>query len=267
MSDTATTEAKSAIIEQPPQTTQAILAYGEREDVREIAHRLMSLHPAAQEVGQKGMQAVAQLAIMAGANPMPGAGEIYVWVDNKGKIVVFLGVAYYRRIASQKDTLMWAFDEQNGGQPRPMTPEERERRGIAPNAVAALCEGLKLSAYQQLLNANVPWEAAQKMLKRTSYAVINHSEMFYQRKTQYHNIGDPVEPPHGRTWQWVAEKRAEIGLYRMLAMVDTTLTDALQSRLNEVLGFVGDHSQRPPAAERGWRDIPSEEIDQMFAYT
>ncbi len=258
------------VIEHNP--TTALLAYGERDDVREIADRLMALHPASQEVGKKGMQAVAQLAIMCGANPLPGAGEIYVWVDNKGKIVVFLGVAYYRRIASQKDTVMWAFNDRQTGQPRPMTPEERERLNIHPDDVAAICEGLKLSEYQALLDADVPWNAAQQMLKRTSYAVVGNDEMFYQRDVKWHKKGDPVDPPHGRTWQWVAEKRAEIGLYRMLALVDTTLMDNMQQRVNETLGFINRYDGRDriaaeTASGNGWRtDVKGEEIDDWFSY-
>ncbi len=246
------------------QQQTAILAYGGRDDVREIATRLMALHPAAKEVGERGMQAVAQLAIMAGANPMPGAGEIYVWMDSKGMIVVFLGVAYYRRIASQKDTLMWAF---NGGQPRPMTPAEREERGIPEGAVAAICEGLKLSEYEKLLGAGVPWEAAQQMLKRTSYATVGQQEMVYQRNTKYRTAGDPVDPPHGRTWQWVAEKRAEIGIYRLMSLVDTTLTDAMQERVKQVLGHV-DRAEGPPKSqpEDGWNSHAPHEIDDMFSY-
>ena len=256
------------VIEHNPTT---LSAYGERDDVREIASRLMALHPAAKEVGEKGMQAVAQLAIMCGANPLPGAGEIYIWVDNKGKIVVFLGVAYYRRIASQKDTVMWAFNELKG-QPRPMTPEERKQLSIHSNDVAAICEGLKLSEYQALLNAGVPWDAAQQMLKRTSYAVVSHDEMFYQRDTKYRKKGDPVDPPHGRTWQWVAEKRAEIGIYRMLALVDTTLMDTMQQRVNQTLEQINrfdgqDGILANPEPDNGWRtDVTGEEIDDWFAY-
>lgn len=247
--------------------------YGERDEVREIASRLMSLHPAAKEVGERGMQAVAQLAIMCGANPLPGAGEIYVWVDNKGNIVVFLGVAYYRRIASQKDTVMWAFNDRHTGQPRPMTPEERERQQpyIHPNDAAAICEGFKLSDYQALLSSGVPWDAAQQMLKRTSYAVVNRDEMFYQRDTKYRKKGDPVDPPHGRTWQWVAEKRAEIGIYRMLAMVDTTLMDTMQQRINQTLGFINRYDGRDGVAltttNNGWReDVTGKKIDDWFSY-
>lgn len=213
------------------------MTYGSRDDVREITDRLMALHPQAKEVGIPGMRAVAQMAIMAGANPLPTAGEIYVWTDFTGRVSTDLGIAYFRRIAAQKDTTMWA----NGSEPRPMTEQEREQYNIPEGAVAGICKGFLLSEYTQLLDRGVPWQAAMDMLARTSTAVVAKDEMFfadtdYNRKKN--RVGKPSPPPSGRTWQWVAEKRAEKGFYRMKALVDTTLTDAIQAQAKQVLATV-----------------------------
>lgn len=213
------------------------MTYGSRDDVREITDRLMALHPQAKEVGIPGMRAVAQMAIMAGANPLPTAGEIYVWTDFTGRVSTDLGIAYFRRIAAQKDTTMWA----NGDEPRPMTEQEREQYNIPEGAVAGICKGFLLSEYTQLLDRGVPWQAAMDMLARTSTAVVAKDEMFfadtdYNRKKN--RVGKPSPPPSGRTWQWVAEKRAEKGFYRMKALVDTTLTDAIQAQAKQVLATV-----------------------------
>lgn len=273
---TQNTETDLVVIE-----NQAVIqTYGNRDDVREIMKRLMMLHPAAKEVKETGMLAVAQLAVMAGANPLPGAGEIYVWVDNRGNIVVFLGVAYYRRIASQKDSVMWTFMDKLKGQPRPMTQAERDYYGIPDGDLAAICSGMKLSEYEKLMDRNMPWEVAQQMLHRTSYAAVHHEEMFYQRDTRYHKKGEPVDPPHGRTWQWVAEKRAEIGIYRTLALVDTTLTDNLQAQTNQVLETVSADARSGaplqldtvtisaggPDEDTTIQGFTAAELDDMFSY-
>ena len=59
-------------------------AYGQRAEIEEISSRLMELHPNAQQLGQPVMTAVAQLAIISGANPMPMSGEIWAWKNWDG---------------------------------------------------------------------------------------------------------------------------------------------------------------------------------------
>jgi hypothetical protein len=209
----------------------AIAAYGERDEVNEITDRLLALHPQAQQIGVKGMRAVAQLAIMCGANPLPAAGEIHVWPDRDGRPVVDLGVAYYRRKASEKDTVVWV----EGGDPRKMTDSEREYYNIEETAVAGICRGFLLSEYQKLLELGVPWQPAQQMLAREAFAVVTYEEMFYVRDTKYNKAGDPRKPPTAQTWQVVANKRAEKAFYRMKSLVDTTLTDRIQEHANYAL--------------------------------
>ena len=53
----------------------SLTGFGERAEVRELATRMMKFHPAYKDVGETGMIAVAQLAILSGANPLPTAGE------------------------------------------------------------------------------------------------------------------------------------------------------------------------------------------------
>jgi hypothetical protein len=40
---------------------------------------MMKFHPAYTDVGDAGMIAAAQLAILSDANPLPTMGEIHVW--------------------------------------------------------------------------------------------------------------------------------------------------------------------------------------------
>lgn len=213
-------------------TTSAIAAYGDRDDVREIADRLMALHPAAKEVGAPAMRAVAQLALMRGANPLPTAGEIYVWQD-RGKTVMDIGIAYYRRIASKKDTVLWEVE------PRLMTDEERDRFRIADGDIGAICKGALLSQVRELMDIGVPFKEARSASSRTSTAIVEYADQFYTQDSKYgKKAGDPRQAPHGRTWEWVAEKRAEKAFYKMMSLVDDTLTERIDA-VNEVREQVG----------------------------
>lgn len=213
-------------------TTSAIAAYGDRDDVRELTDRLMHLHPAAKEVGAPAMRAVAQLALMRGANPLPTAGEIYVWPDNKGKVVMDIGIAYYRRIASKKDRVLWEIE------PRLMTDEERDRFRIAEGDIGAICKGALLSQAKELMDLGISFREARAASARTSTAIVEYADQFYTYDSKYSKKGDPRQSPHGRTWEWVAEKRAEKAFYKMMSLVDDTLTERIDA-VNEVREQVG----------------------------
>lgn len=230
-------------------------AYGDREEVREITDRLMAMHPASGEVGVAGMRAVAQLALMSNANPLPTAGEIYVWVD-RGRVVVDFGIAYYRRISKQKDTVIWI----GGQEPRPMTQQERERYGVPDDALAGICRGFLLSEYERLLERGVPWQAAQEMLARTSIGIVEKGDTYNFKYKK------PIPPPHGRTWQWVAEKRAERDFYRKMALVDTTLVDGIQKRAQRIMADLDTPGRAdlpeglPDMTEADWADVFDQDI-------
>ncbi len=212
--------------------TTAIEAYGNREDVREIADRLMALHPAASEVGATAMRAVAQLALMRGANPLPTAGEIYVWTD-RGQVVMDIGIAYYRRIASKKDTVVWSIE------PRLMTNEERDHYNIPQGDIGAICKGALLSSIRELTAAGATFQEARDSVARTATAIVEHDDQHYGYDTKYKKKGDPRQSPHGRTWEWVAEKRAEKAFYKTMSLVDDSLTQRIDSA-NQIVKQVDD---------------------------
>ena len=258
------TQSAVEVIESP----QVVKIYGERDDVREITARLMAMHPMAQQVGEPGMRAVAQLAMLCGANPLPTVGEIYVWPGSNGQPVVELGIAYYRRKANEIDSVMW---QPKFGEPRPMTTEERTYYGIPDGSLAAICKGFRLSRYEQVLATGTPWQQTQEMLLRTSWAVVDASELVYQRDTRYRKKGEPTDPPNGRTWQWVAEKRAEKGIYRILSLVDTQFAESMAAKTQEVLSTFDTPYALVPGINnnqaKSWRtDVAPEEIDDWFSY-
>lgn len=204
----------------------ALAAYGERAEVRELANRMMKFHPAYKDVGEMGMIGAAQLAILSGANPLPTVGEIHVWKDWRGEITVMLGIAFWRRKAREVDAPVWFVDtadrdqDRRNYEPRPMTLEERRDHGVIEGDLAAICKAYRLSEYLKLIEAGIPWAAAQPMLTRTGIGIVGHDEMFARKDTKYRKLGDPLPPPNGRSWAWVAAKRAEQDVYRALSLIN-----------------------------------------------
>ena len=204
----------------------ALASFGERAEVRELAARMMKFHPAYRDVGETGMIAVAQLAILSGANPLPTAGEIYAWIDWRGDLVAMLGIAYWRRRAREVDAPIWFVDTEDRDpnrrsyEPRQMQDAERAAYGVLDGDSAAICKAYRMSEYLKLLEAGTPWHTAQQMLTRTGIGVVKHRETVAQKATRTRSIGDPIDPPHGRTWAWVACKRAEQDVYRALSLIN-----------------------------------------------
>lgn len=171
----------------------ALEIYSGRAEVRELALRLMRLHPAASEVGDAGMLATAQLALMVGANPLPGTNEIHVWKHGH-RTVINLGVNYHRRKGKEAGGWLWQI------KPRRMTPEESRDYGVEDNQVGAICAGVRKEDMIGMRSAGFKvaevWDMAGEIGTGT---VGNHEEL-----------------KKGRTRLWTAQKRCETDLLRKL---------------------------------------------------
>ena len=168
--------------------------FGQRTEIRELVSRLLLLHPAAAEVGQAGMRAVAQLAIYSGASPLPGTNEIHVWKNNKGVIQTTLGINYFRRRAQQMGGVFWKI------RPQQMNVKERTDYIIPDGVVAAICEGVRI---EDMLR-----------FKELGFTPIE----VYQSVGQV-GIGTVVAGDYAKKNRpiiWTALKAAEIDLYRKL---------------------------------------------------
>lgn len=196
--------------------------YGERDEVNELMGRLMALHPSAQQFGEGAMRTIAQLAIMTGANPLPTAGEIWIWPDysNGGKPVIDLGIAFYRRRAREVDTVIW------GKEPQKMTPAEEQRYGVPLAGFVAICSGSRLSEVKELVALGVDFDKAVMMTRRDGVGVVDESELTTSK-------GKTRQPPKGRTWQWVAEKRAEKDFYRKQGLIHASSPDRVEGVVHE----------------------------------
>ncbi len=213
---------------------QTVMMIGTENALETVTDRLMSLHPAAKLVGVPGMRLVAQLAMLTGANPLPTSGEVYVWKGrgNEG-LVVDLGIAYYRRMARRNDEVFWIEEA------RPMTQQEAEKHAVPEGALASICKGYCGSKLVKLVEMGAPWDVAEARATRTSAAIVDHKEMYRTKDTNWSKKGDPIDAPRGRTWQWVCDKRAEKGFYRMEALIDTSFVDRMAQANKLVAEFGG----------------------------
>ena len=172
----------------------ALAHYQGREEVRELGDRLMKMHPAANEVGPDAMRAAAQLALLLGANPLPGANELHVWKDKDGRVCMSLGINYWRRKAGEWGDVLYQV------QPRLIRPNEATEYGVPNGVMAAICKGARAAdmiRYRGLgFTTNEVWD----MCGRTGIGTVGANEY----------------PKKGKPLSWSALKRAETDLLRQL---------------------------------------------------
>ena len=172
----------------------ALERYGSRSVARELMRRLMMLHPEAAQVGEAGMLAAAQLAIVVGANPMPATNEIHVWKAGS-KVSIDLGINFFRRRANELGGIYWVED------PRMMTEQECEEYGINyQTVIGAIAKGARMDKVREMMAMGLPWEAAVKGVTRVGVGIVNRGATAKQ----------------GRPLSWTALKAAEKDLCRAL---------------------------------------------------
>lgn len=234
-----------------PRVEAIALPYADREDVRELTQRLMHFHPAANKFGQATMLKVAQLSIAHGANPFPGpAQEVHVWEGSRQKVngqwvdgppVIYFGIHFYRRKAREMDAIAWTFE------PRLMMAEERRVHNVPEGAIAAICAGSRASEMKGMRLLGASFTEAREVTRRTGIGVVKVEELT-------NRDGKPIDPPKGRTWEWVACKRAEMDFYRSQSLlyagaIDLTLPDVSMLADEEWdVSEQGEPSVLPPTA-------------------
>lgn len=227
------------------------LSIANSNKVNSIASQLMKLHKNADEIGESTMLVVAQLAVMSGANPLPKAGELWVWLDSYRNPVIDFGIAFYRRMARQVDVLSWCWDTTDNGdifpfKPRAMNEQERKDNGVIDGDIAGICQGYRQSEFFSYLDRGVSQEVAMMTCSQAGIGIVSHKEMYAQKdyKTKngyvYRKKGDLMDAPTGRTWQWVANKRAEKDLIRALSLINPNILSMAQNANDAILPAIDD---------------------------
>lgn len=183
----------------------ALQMYGERTIMRELVDRLMAFHPAANEVGVKGMRAVAQLAITLGCSPLPGTNEVHVWLapkkykDERGNwqsrevLVVQPGINYHERRAAMYGGVEWLVPV------RPFDEVDYQLYGVDwQTHLGALCIGCRAAEIERKVAQGWSIVEAQKAARIMGLGTVD--------KKDY--------PKEGRPLIWTAMKRARTDFYR-----------------------------------------------------
>lgn len=212
----------------------ALEMYQDRNEVRELTDRLLSLHPAAGEVGKPGMIAVAQLALLVGASPLPGTNEIHVWKSGN-KIQFQLGINFYRRKADERGGVLWEI------QPRQMRDDERAEYGVPQGQIAAICKAAKRADMEKYIGLGFKANQIWDMVGRAGIGTAGQGE-----------------GKAGRTAVWTALKRCEVDLYR-------ALFPALMQQIENAQRGTGDNITISAGPE--WKEFSPEEVDDMFSYS
>lgn len=182
----------------------------DQEMIVRMGDNLMGVHPNAKEVGARGMRTVAQLALMTGANPLPGTNGIHAWKDNKGNLNIMFGIGFWRGSAEEEGGLLWI------ERPRPMTDEEREQHQIADDELAAICSAaLKRDAFGLMREARemgfeMGLKEAKQEVGRVGIGTVG---------TEKWGGGNYKEEKSGRPLIWTALERAERDLLYQLVPI------------------------------------------------
>lgn len=208
--------------------SQALIAVESDVDVQELqgfnslldqdmivrmGDNLMGVHPSADEIGTRGLRTVAQLALMTGANPLPGTNGIHAWRDNKGKLCIQFGIGFWRGQAEAEGGIVWI------DRPRPMSDEERAWYQIADDDYAAIAKGaLQRDVFNLLRDArqmglDMGFNEAKEEVARVGIATAGTGTYTYNNKQHF------KEKKQGRPLIWTAIEGAERDLLRQLTPI------------------------------------------------
>ena len=175
-------------------------AYGDRAEMREMVYRLIKSRHPANALGINALISVAQIALATGAKPLHGLGELYVWQEYTGALCWQLGYRWWERRAIEQGGVSWMHP------PARMHDDQREAFGVAADApAAAYAAGYATTAFyhsMRELGDQLPVDDIRQLHVRVGIGIIDQSETYNQKKKR------PIAPPKGKTWQWVANKRA-----------------------------------------------------------
>ena len=136
------------MLEETTKTMTALAPYGERDEVRALADRIMALHPSARAIGERGALLLAQLGVALGLNPLPGTGHIHAWVDKSGALCVHIGLE--GRLALARKDSLYSFNS------RPMRADEVDLHGLKPGDRGAVTELFRHDLTADMVRLGLP---------------------------------------------------------------------------------------------------------------
>lgn len=193
---------------------QAFNSLLNQETIIQMGDNLMGVHPAAKEVGVLGMRTVAQLALMTGANPLPGTNGIHVWKDKKGNLCLQFGIGFWRGQAEEVGGILWI------DRPRAMTAEERAEYKIPDNEEAAIASGALTQEVFALLRQSREMGFEMSLSEaKNEVARVGIGNVGTETWSSSEGATNYKEAKQGRPLVWTALERAERDLLRQLVPI------------------------------------------------
>jgi len=162
--------------------------WGTREEIQALGSRIRTMLPGGDSLPPEAAWALAQYARLTGANPF--RGEIYAWVDKRGKLILAEGYKLLVRWAKRQCPYSEKYD------PLPDLPE---------GYIGYRCFILRndaLPLLKTLIEAGVNYQEAFGVAATSAIGIIRKDEMWSNKYNK------PIDPPKGWDWEQVARKRA-----------------------------------------------------------
>jgi len=177
-----------------------LASWGDPQVIDQIVRRLRSMLPNSSKLSDDQILAGAQRALLEGKNPFNG--ELYI-SDRVGVVDGYRGI--------QKDADPSRFYTQT----RQMTPDEREEHALGQQDIGYVCLLWDFEKKRRCDDLGIPYEPTKGI-----------GIVFSHERQKSH-------APVGRTWAWVAQKRAYKDALRMsgLPYIDEPEVEALRMQV------------------------------------
>lgn len=208
--------------------------YGDRAVIRELSERLRRFLPNGRDMTAADALAFAQTAVALDLDPF--AHEVWF----VPKIGIVTGIAGYRKLARRQDHYVAQF--------RDIRPDEREKHNLDDGDIAAVCELYRPDQLRDAVEVNrVAGEVIIPIGPTIGVGIWRPKELETRS-------GRQKPEPTGRSWRWIAEKRAE--------------ADAIRKAFNLTIAFADDGAviegevvDETPDELPGWAEEALEETE------
>lgn len=177
-----------AVTEQPD---LSLSEWHSRQDIVAYSRRIKTMLPGGNKLSDIDAMALAQYALAMGLNPF--RGEVYGYVDKRGKFTIVDGYKALVRWAHWRMPYTHSFEDMPADDPE-----------LPENAIGVRCFVLRednRALLFDLVKAGATFAEAKSLATTSGVGVVTAAD-------RTDRDGRPIHPPTGWTWQQVARKRA-----------------------------------------------------------
>ncbi len=196
--------------------SKALALYGESAEVKDLTQRLTFILPNAEEIGQKGVALVAQIAIAHGLDPMPGSDHVYAWKKNN-TLTVAIGYKGLLYLARQQVHFTH--------RTRAMLEEERREHNLREDQVGYITELYEIDKAVECHRLGLPYFPIIGMAIWAP--VIQHHKKDGSTWNEYN------DPPSGKDGVWVCRKNSLKDALRQITDTGVRMKGALDAAFDQ----------------------------------